>query len=278
MQPTLFFVQILSQTTSASTDSVTITSTLGQLNTASGAPYAGTIYCAAFADTVTPTKTSQVVTRGTSTAFAAEQISVSVTISSGLMAVTTYQIYCYVSVSYLTFTLAQTLETKQDVTMPCCRTISFTSAPSYVASATVSSDTANNVFDFSLSSLPSAAIIITPYFSTADGIVIISSDSGLSISPSFTAFDSTSLSLASSFLVTVEDSATYSNVTLNLNVSGISAVNEYSTVLVNVTVGVVVSVLSIPAPTLSSVRVGPSGAAFFAIFDSRTDRAGLSGR
>lgn len=186
--------------TTASRTTITVTGTLDL-----SSKYAGIIYCAALTNATNLTSTSMVVTSGKSLGYVSNTRTFSLAIT-GLTPVTVYNVYCYVATtSGFVNSLATVRSTKTISTTQCCKTLTFTSRPSYVNSdsSTYTTATAATVYTFTyaLQSLPSNTLTVTPTLFYANGSSIKSSI--LRVNPSSATFRSTSSSLTSSFTLQV---------------------------------------------------------------------------
>eukprot|EP01032_Pedospumella_encystans_P028427 gene28428-32110_t len=194
----------------------------------STATFAGTVYCAAFANGATVTSASEVLVSGAKVNYLSGATTATMVIPS-LKAVTDYDVYCAaVTVNGVANTDSAVLATKQDATTDCCNLLTYTNAPSYVYGSLTkyATTSAVPVFAYTLSAAPRSFVVITPVVRNATGQVVPSSV--LTVQPAMVNFTSSS-NLVGRFILS--GSALLDGVfTIELKASGTSSADYESNI------------------------------------------------
>lgn len=255
--------------------------------------YSGVVCCAAFrnesqyyGDQINITSVTQVTAAGYSASFAPYQDSV-IIIISGLNAVTTYAVYCYVSSTVINEenSLADVVATGTAATTSCCNLITFSNQPSFIYAdssrySTSSSggtvDASKFTFTFALTAaLKSAALIITPEVTFASNGSSVPR-ALLTTAPSSITFQKQTTALTSSFVLLVGTTSFNEAIKLSLSLSSsASSVSSSYATPAALAVQILSSTSSVPAPRLSQALFGNSGQDAYVVFDSATDLVGL---
>ena len=229
----------------------------------------GTLYCIAHRSPTVLVSTSSIVSAGFFSNYVVNRETATVTINTGLNALTLYNVYCYIeNVLGNGNTLAEARATKLGVTTACCHTLSFTTAPFYVFAT--SDKAAGYPWSYALSAAPASAITITPKITFANGTAV--SDAALSTRPRSTNFVAGASLLQSSFIFISSIDNFGGKFKVTMQYTGASK-DEYFAVSKDFEVLAAAAIR--PAPILLSAKFTDSGAAIIFVFDSATSRAGL---
>lgn len=158
----------------------------------------------------------------------------------------------------------------------CCRSVSFTSAPSFVygsLSMYTTSSSSKYTFYYTISYLPSAAVEVTPVLTALTTSSKSASD--ISILPKSTTFTKSSTSTIGSFVLS-GNTFTEGSYSLSLTMSSASNTTVASYSLPKVTVNVISSQSPLPAPNMTKAMFSDSGSYVYVYFDVETDNAGIS--
>jgi hypothetical protein len=238
--------------------------------------FAGTVSCAAFADGANIIINQQILTATTvrSSGYLAGTAGVTVSIP-GLSAMSTYNTYCtVVTINGVASTLSDTLSTKRIVETACCKTVSFSNAPSFVygdLSQYAKAQPGQYVFSYALSAVPGVSVEVTPVLSHLDGTTV--SSSVLSVNPATSTFTATSSNLAGKFVLSASSASLSGSYKITLVPSGTSA-TQFSNA--TVAISVISSEAPKPAPILSGAKFANSGGSLLISFDSATNKPPLS--
>ena len=187
----------------------------------------------------------------------------------GLAALQSYAVYCYVESSAAEgTTLGVVLSTKVVVSTLCCRTLTYSNAPSFVFGAVskyIGTSPSLYVFTYALSAPPSVAIKVTPALSL-NGVTT----TNVAAIPSSSNFLNTS-QLTGSFILSAS-ALINGTLTIMLSVTGLSSAQFYNT---SSTVQVLSSYSLVPPPVMVSSQFSDSGQAVVITFDTLTDSAGI---
>jgi len=235
--------------------------------------YAGSVYCAAFPVGTSVSSATIVLTTGAKSYYLAGTSTVTTTVA-GLFALTQYEVYCAVmTVNGDVSTDADVLSTMRQLETQCCKTITFTNAPTFVYGAVsqyTATQTAQYVFSYALSSAPASALTITPIVLDIHGAAV--SAITLAVTPASTPFASASASLVGRFVLSGSAvlSGSYVIVLVPSGVSG----TQYQNVSTHVSV--LSSATAKPTPVLSSAKFSNSGGALNIVFNSPTNKADIT--
>ena len=187
-----------------------------------------------------------------------------------LAALQAYGVFCYAETTSGTGTaLDVVIRDKVSASTACCRSVKYTNTPPYVYSdVTKYSQSSRSLFVFSyeLPNAPLSTLTVTPSI-TLDGIP---TENVLATPASI---DFTSATSLKGYFVLSASPSTSGDCAVDLIFSGIDS-TEYSSH--KVSVKLLSSASSVPAPRPLSARFSDSGQAVIVTFDSPTDRAGLS--
>ena len=188
---------------------------------------------------------------------------------TGLKALRSYAIYCYVESSTgVGNTLTTVLFTKRVVSTPCCKVVKYSNSPSYLHgndSEYIGSDQSLYVFTYTLSASPSTAIQVTPLL-YLNGILTTE----VKAIPLSVNYNSTSL-LTGSFILS-SNALVNGSFVLVLSVTGLSAIEYYNT---TTTVQILSSNSVLPSPKMISSRFSHTGKKVLVAFNTPTDLAGI---
>ena len=252
----------------AATNTITL-----NVNFAPTALFSGTIYCAALRSTSAVTISTIKAGATNPKSFLVGRSTATVLIT-GLKALTQYSTYCYIeNKAGGKNTLSDVLGTKQEFTTLCCRVISFTNAPAFVyadaENVYTTAQSSQYVFSYQLSSAPSSAVTITHRIRDTNGTAVSAEELG--VSPTTVTIRSSSVSLTRKFVLFGSEflSGAY---TISMEYSGSSA-GELDPA--SVSVQVLASATTKPAPTLRRAQLAGSGASMSISFDGSTDQANI---
>ena len=244
--------------------------------------YAGTMYCTAVRASILSLSSNQsysLVFAGSKASYLSGSTDVRVTIE-GLAAVQKYSILCGAqSVFGVTSSASDIVNSVVNVTTTCCRSVSLTSAPSYLY-ADGAQNIGKNVFTFSLSSLPDQDLFVTPTLWLRSNIsaAVSSVDVALAFfTPSVVRIYSNSSrsSLLSSVLLSTDYHLSPSSWYLVRFVLSGSDADKYN-VTSTAALTILYSDAPPPVPQLLFVRLSDNGNALYMVFDSSTNSAGIS--
>ena len=240
----------------------------------------GALYCVALSERKVPESIGFVKTTGTRTYYATASKQITVTVS-GLVALTSYTVYCYAQTSGgFGTSYSDVIGLPKAVRTICCHFISFTNSPDSVYGNSslyaAGSSASSYLFSYSLDSRPTAgSITVTPIVTYID-----STPASVTATPSSATFfsrlsDSTSTatgSLSGMFYLTASNSLA-GDFMLSLAVTGLSQSNFTSPSAV---VHIVSAVEPLPAPKFVSCVFGNSGSFMSITFDKPTDQAQMN--
>ena len=270
--PTVSDINVLNTTRTTATIDVTLI----KENIIMGDSSDGILYCSALANGTAPTSTGsfkvslmdESFRRSESVAILPESTfpQTQRLIFTGLDALKSYAIYCYVETSIGTGnSLSGVLATKVIATTACCKMIKIIDSPAFVygdIKRYKPSDSSLYTFNYILSDVPSASVIVNPtvYVNGAVSTLITATQSN------------TASLLGGQFILTAPP--TFSGFCdVSFVISGRSA-SEYTTE--TYTVEILSSLSKIPAPDMSSCRFSDSGQSAIIRFRSPTDSAGFA--
>ena len=240
----------------------------------------GAVYCIAMSEGSVPSSTGEVMSGGTAKQYLTSTKSLTIVIP-GLLALVSYQIYCYVELSDGSGSnYADVIATSQLFSTSCCHSILFSNAPvsvygnvSLYMSSSSKSDLSTFVFSYYLESAPSqGSIIVTPTITFENGTTSSGDISVISVPSSAEFRSSYSLSrLKGQFYL-----STTSTVSGTFLVSLIVTGQDQSTFTTATTLVHILSVdQPLQAPRLLSSAFDSSGGYFTIKFDRPTDQAGI---
>jgi REJ domain len=271
--PTISQIALIGIAATSTNITVTLTSDAGYIS-------GGSLYCIAMVRGAVPSSAGALKTassdasssKGASVAFSKSTLlplSLNLVIED-LAALQAYGIFCYAETTSGTGTaLDVVIRDKVSTSTACCRSVKYTNAPPYVYSdLTKYSQSSRSLFVFSyeLPNAPLSALTVTPSI-TLDGVP---TDNVLATPASI---DFTSVTSLKGYFVLSASPSTSGDCVVDLLFSGVDS-TEYSSQ--KVTVKLLSSTSSVPAPLPQSARFSDSGQAVVVTFDSPTDRAGLS--
>ena len=241
----------------------------------------GAVFCMAVRKGSVPSTIGEVKSGGTAKEYLTSTKSLTIVIP-GLLALASYQTYCYVELSSgLGSNYADVIATSQVFSTSCCHSILFSNAPvsvygdvSLYASPSSNSDPVTFVFSYYLESAPSqGSIIVTPTITfengttSSDDISIISVPSSAEFRSSFSLsrlkgqfYMSTASTVSGTFLVSLivtgQDHSTFTTATANVLILS----NDQP----------------LTAPVLMPCMFDRSGGYLVVAFDKPTDQAGIT--
>jgi len=202
-----------------------------------------------------------------------EKVSLTLT---GLIPSKSYYVYCAIKTSEgYESPSSKILQSRTIATTSCCRSISFTKVPGFVYGdlSRYSSDSVAIQFQFSISYIPEALLLVTPSLtstSTADTAVSL-----ITIIPSTITFSPNSSSSFSSFILSGD---AYTSGTYTVSFSLFSSISSLKDAYdVSTATAVVISTFSpSPAPNMTAAIFSNDGSSVVVYFSSATDKAGIT--
>jgi REJ domain/PT repeat len=241
----------------------------------------GTLYCAAILNGNTITSVGSVVSaqfdgstsKGASTTIptaAIYPLNLKMTISN-MAALQVYAVYCYVqTLSGTGNSLVDVVSTKTYASTTCCKLVSYSNAPAFVfadiSKYSSSSVPSSYLFSYILSDPPASYLMITPTVFYL-GMVVPT----VTAMPKF--YNITRSSLLTGQFYLSGGSTLNGPYTITLKYSGPSA-RQYSTT--NITVLLLSSHVTLPAPIFLSSQFSDSGQAVIFSFNTPTDLANIT--
>lgn len=238
----------------------------------------GKAYCAGYASTsAAPTSVSAIYQSPYVLSFLQGAPSATVVVS-GLSALQSYTIHCALTTIEGSATeLDGVIATASDpVYTLCCKSLTFTATSSLIyntESMYTSGYLSSVTFSYSLSSLPSSTVTVTPVLYDSSTNAPLSSTS-YSISPASRTWTSSSVLLPSSFAVLIRNESLLGYASVALVPSGPSMA-EYTNATFRGLQIARYSVSTIPAPVISQVIFSDSGLYLFVVFNTATNEGGL---
>ena len=236
----------------------------------------GAVYCIALAYGSAPQSVGVVQNAGTGKQYLTSKKTVSMVIS-GLLAMKTYQAYCYVQISDgQGSSIASVLDTQTPFSTQCCQGIAFTNAPATVygdVALYFSKDTPSvYVFSYTLDSPPSSgSIIISPIITALN---LSTPNHTVFATPSSTTFLSTASStqLTGYFFL-----ASRANLTGAYSITlGLSGPSRHNFTTATTAVTVMKNGQSLPPPRISNCIFDNNGGYVTISFAAPTDQASIT--
>ncbi|RYH22829.1 hypothetical protein EON65_18700 [archaeon] len=238
----------------------------------SAANQPGKLYCAAFSLSFVVTTSDVVVTNGVASSYSLAATSSSVTVTS-LLSLTTYNVYCVLKAVDGTVTpLDKTLSSQLSVTTSCCKSASWISYPTFTYNDGSAAAGGSNVYSYALSSLPSTVIAVVPYVTDMSDTLL--SSRLYTISPLSISFSNLSKSNVGRFSLSFISSEVNGNYKVKLNFTGANR-QQYDSSSQQVSV-IDVKTGSVPQPKVVYAVMSDSGSSVIVMFDSPTNRAGIT--
>ena len=274
--PIVSYIEVIE----TSRSSVTVSVTLIKPDVITGDLTGGTLFCVGGYNRTLPTSIGGIKSAATDGSLSVGASVVIPTSSSfpmtlsvkftGLESLQYYKIFCYAESSIGTGTsLNAVLQVSASVTTLCCKALDFSNIPVFVygdLNKYTGSSTSSYVFKYDLSAAPSKYVRVVPVL-YLDGVP----STAIMVSPSSSTFFTTS-PLTGQFILSASPliSGTY---TIGFVFTGLSK-SQYSNM--NITVQILSSLSSLPAPVMISSQFSDSGQLVVITFDTPTDSANIA--
>jgi hypothetical protein len=236
----------------------------------------GTLFCLAqLASMAPPSNVDSIRSNGVSQDYTTLDVPVSL-LMTGLSPVKEYDLYCAALSAGLSMTPIETVQEQvSGFETACCKTISYTQAPSsvYTDLSFYSASSTAYLFSFSLSDAPGDALAVTPFALDSEGVAVEASNFVASPASFEYARSSSGTGLLGTYLFIGLDSIP-ADYTIGLSLTGSSA-GEYEAPT-DRTLTVLATSTPLPAPSLVSALFSDTGASIIVTFSESTDFARIT--